>query len=383
MRSNILFIAVGDGGSDESLLLLLKNLDQNLFCPIVLVNRNGRKRLIPELININIRYVEMPFGMDMYPKVSNGLSKYIKFIIKLFLNQFLNFITFFRLLLFCVFNKIKIIHTNSSCIQIGVKVAKILKIFHVWHFREFQDLDFNLKPLWTKTGFDKLKFHSINLNIAVSKEIFLYHKLRPNDEVIYNGIEREVYFTSIKKEKYFLFVGRITENKGAREIINCFIEFLKINPGYKLKLAGVINHDYFNLLKSEINIKDNLDHIDFLGYVSDANKLMGNATAFIMGSSFEAFGRVTAEAMANKCLVIGKDNGGTKEQFDLGKSTFGKEIALRYNNEDELLKCMLIAVKENNQSSEMIERAYACVGNFYQLDNYVKNVSNVYIKLLS
>ena len=36
-----------------------------------------------------------------------------------------------------------IIHTNTGVIHEGLKVAKRLKIPHVWHLREYQDKDFN------------------------------------------------------------------------------------------------------------------------------------------------------------------------------------------------------------------------------------------------
>lgn len=53
---------------------------------------------------------------------------------------------------------------------------------------------------------------------------------------------------------------------------------------------------------------------------------MNRATALIVPSPFEAFGLITAEAMFNKCLVIGKDTAGTKEQFDNGQKNTIKKL---------------------------------------------------------
>lgn len=47
--------------------------------------------------------------------------------------------------------------------------------------------------------------------------------------------------------------------------------------------------------------------------------------ALIVPSPFEAFGLITAEAMFNKCLVIGRDTAGTKEQFDNGQKNRTKK----------------------------------------------------------
>lgn len=46
---------------------------------------------------------------------------------------------------------------------------------------------------------------------------------------------------------------------------------------------------------------------------------MNRATALIVPSPFEAFGLITAEAMFNKCLVIGKDTAGTKNNLTMVK----------------------------------------------------------------
>ena len=45
---------------------------------------------------------------------------------------------------------------------------------------------------------------------------------------------------------------------------------------------------------------------------------MSKALALFVPSSFEGFGFITVEAMFCGCLVIGRNTGGTKEQFDNG-----------------------------------------------------------------
>ena len=58
------------------------------------------------------------------------------------------------------------------------------------------------------------------------------------------------------------------------------------------------------------------------------------AIALLMCSKYEAFGRVTAEAMLNDCLVIGRNSGGTPELIEHGKTGF------LFNTNDELTVLM-------------------------------------------
>lgn len=59
---------------------------------------------------------------------------------------------------------------------------------------------------------------------------------------------------------------------------------------------------------------------------------MYNAAVFVVPSRNEGFGFITAEAMFNGTIVIGKNTGGTKEQMDNGKENTKSEIAFRYIN---------------------------------------------------
>ena len=62
-----------------------------------------------------------------------------------------------------------IIHTNVSPITIGYRVAKELKIPHVWHIREYLDKDFKIKPFPSMNSLkNKLKN---SYSIAITKDV--------------------------------------------------------------------------------------------------------------------------------------------------------------------------------------------------------------------
>lgn len=63
---------------------------------------------------------------------------------------------------------------------------------------------------------------------------------------------------------------------------------------------------------------------------------MAEASAIIISSQSEGFGRVMAEAMYNGCLVDGKNAAGIKEQFDNGLQFCDQEIGIRYSDYGDL-----------------------------------------------
>ena len=68
----------------------------------------------------------------------------------------------------------------------------------------------------------------------------------------------------------------------------------------------------------------------------------------IVPSIFEGFGFITAEGMANGCVVLGRNTAGTKEQFDNGVKMTGKEIGVRFIDDNEMLQIKRNLSEKNN-----------------------------------
>jgi glycosyltransferase involved in cell wall biosynthesis len=132
-----------------------------------------------------------------------------------------------------------------------------------------------------------------NLNI-IDKEI----------KVIYNPIENSALSRKRVKgvENSLLFVGKITETKGAFSLLKAFNllapEFLDLT----LTLVGGGNIDFGKkLLKPEIR-----DRVFFTGYISRTSiiDLIDKSTFCIVPSYFENFGMVALEIMARGKALI-------------------------------------------------------------------------------
>ncbi len=86
-----------------------------------------------------------------------------------------------------------------------------------------------------------------------------------------------------------------------------------------------------------------------------------------------------AEATFNGCLVIGKDNTGTKEQFDNGLELCGEEIGFRYQTTEELTAAMMEVERMGKEERKKIESyALKTVLHFYTNEASVNKVYDFY-----
>lgn len=113
----------------------------------------------------------------------------------------------------------------------GHFAAKQNKIPHVWHVREYGDLDFNLYPIPTKKTFQKALRN--DTAIFITKDLAKYNHAEESNQthIVYNGVRRhdDVSFIE-KKEPYFLCASRVSPEKGHLEVCHAFSEFHKKNP---------------------------------------------------------------------------------------------------------------------------------------------------------
>ena len=85
---------------------------------------------------------------------------------------------------------VDVVHTNSSVIPIGAMAARIIRRPHIWHVREFSDLDYSLDYDWGRRIF-RYFINRADARIAVSEAIRSYHLRDSKPEgtyVIYNGV---------------------------------------------------------------------------------------------------------------------------------------------------------------------------------------------------
>lgn len=280
-----------------------------------------------------------------------------------------------------------IVHTNVGPMDAAFDACRQLGVKHVWHQREYQDLDFGLRFYPNVKTFMRKSHAEGNYNICITKGVYAHRQFRDGiDTVIYDGVFPSELCDQSRwqaKEDYVLFAGRIEEAKGALDLLHVFAEFHKRYPTCRLKLAGRYDAQsaYYQRCLDFVQSARLTDAVELMGERSDVYELMARARMLVVPSRFEGFGFITAEAMLNGCPVVGRDTAGTKEQFDKGLEYTGREIALRFTTDEEMLSMMCRVMDEPME--DMCQGAFRTVSHFYTIEEHVRQVLGYYERIIN
>jgi len=163
----------------------------------------------------------------------------------------------------------------------------------------------------------------IDYFIMVSKFIENKHlEYKPNLKnkilQLYNFIDLNCYSSPLAIGKYYLYIGRLSNEKGIETLIQAFSSF----PNLILKIVG--DGQIRAKLESCV-VKNNLNNIEFLGYLSqeEIKKLQSEAKFIIVPSEcYENNPLVIIESLAMSKPIIGANIGGIPELINEGYNGF-------------------------------------------------------------
>jgi len=273
----------------------------------------------------------------------------------------------------------EIIYTNTSVINIGVLVAKDLKIPHIWHLREFQIHDYKISPDYGWLYFKRIlsKSEIIIANSVALKNFYSQYVDAKKIKVVYNGIETRnlIQKTNINSVYVFLMVGTLINFKGHEQAI--FAAKQLIEKGYEFKI-NIVGSGPLKKHLSKIILKLNLQETVILhGHRSDIENFYRTADCYLMCSSSEAFGRVTVEAMLHQLPVIGR----------IGFYSATNEIirdnieGLLYERNHELALKMEYILNNKHHGVSMGIEGYKRAQQKFSLDKSVENINQILIDL--
>lgn len=363
-------------GDNKALLNIIDGVTSKGIIPYVILGSEGI--MSDELKRRKVLYRVIKQYFSFYPSLNSirDLILYIPRLLRMFVFNVLAVIKLSKIV--DVFHP-EIIHTNVGPVQIGFIVAKIKKIRHVWHIREYQDLYFNKFIFPSKKIFLSRLRSNENFSIAITEGIKNYYKLSKNAKVIYDGVikNERTLFNPIKNN-FFLFVGRVEEAKGVEKLVKAFAEFCISNSDIELYIAGEGNQKYLSTLYRSIDELNISNRVKFLGYRNDIYDLMSNAMSLIVPSRFEGFGFITVEAMYSGCLVIGNNTTGTKEIIEK------ENLGVLYSGHDELVSAMKQILDDGIEYYfSMIKRAQKRAVELYTQEISATNVYNYYKEILN
>lgn len=362
------------GGATLSFLTLVDYVKKRGDYPFVVIP-DSNSNFVSLLKKRNIPFFIEPLTFFCYPlkEKRNCLKRFVDIILFLF-REMQN-----RAKINKIVENIKpdIIHTNVGPLATGHFVAKKWNIPHIWHIREYGDLDFSLNFFPSKKFFRKLLTQ--DTVISITENLIQYNHLESyeNAFLVYNGVRKKNDICcSFPKSKFFLCASRISPEKGHDDIIKGFAKFHKIHPDYELVILGDGNDIFISNLKELSKKLDCEEAVIFKGYTKNVSGYMQKAMALLVGSHFEGFGRMTAEACFDGCIVIGKNSGGTQE-------ILSQTGGFLYDSQDEMLDLMekVIAFPEYVYHS-IVQKAQQKAQELFSIENYTEKIYSIYTNAL-
>ena len=181
---NVLFIThvTNMAGANRSMWQLAYELKKNYQVkPVVLGPYDDTiDGIKSHLAQIGVEYIDGPISFFKIP--NPGIKDFVRYIKYLIIH-----LEFYKKLKAYHFD---IIHSNSSVIDFGGYLRLLFGCKHVWHFREFGDLDYNLHPIGGKL-YEMFTYKHTDAIIAISKIIARHYSTKVDNNkihVIYNGI---------------------------------------------------------------------------------------------------------------------------------------------------------------------------------------------------
>jgi Glycosyltransferase len=200
----------------------------------------------------------------------------------------------------------------------------------------------------------------------MKQEIISHFKVPDNKiEIIFNGIKVEDFDINVDKIevkrrlgfsencKIVLFIGRITEQKGIKYLIEAAPLVLKNNNNVRFVIIG--DGWQINEIKQRINDLNLGWAFRLTGHIDDHNlkQILKSSDVLVAPSIYEPFGIVALEGMAAGIPVIVSDIGGFREIVE------NNVDGLRINpfNVHELASAILSIINNENFATYLVNNA--------------------------
>ena len=356
-------------GANRSLLSLMEYFHKQGVNVSLLLPKKGD--LSHKLLEENIPYIRFPYlsSLFIYKKDWTVLQH-----LEIFMLKVMTLLMFPFILIRVWWYRPDLIYSNSNADNLGIFLAKILRVKHVTHIRDFLDLDHGLYFIGGNVA--KRKFINksdavIYVSRTVAEYIQMSKQLPPNHTVIYNGVKSN---SGDYKEKNFPkhinigIVGLLVEGKGQHLAIK-YLKFILVEyPDTVLHIWGDKEGPYKNKLHSLVEQLDLSDHVIFHGFEKDTDIIYKEMDVLLMFSRMEGFGRVTVEAMQRGIPVIGYNSGGTSEIVKNGYNGY------LFQSEKEFLAVFKELFSSNDHYKTISHQAYIDAHKNYSEEMYAKNV---------
>lgn len=379
LRKKILFLHAGAElyGADKVLLTLLKDLDKDVYKPIVLLPNDGP--LVDELNKNNVEVIVLNYPI-LRRKYFNliGIIKF-PFQYLWFSHKISNIVRSRR---------ISIVHVNTTAVLEGVYLKIINNVPLVWHVHEII-----LKPKFvfklTRYLIKKYSNRVIVVSQAVRKHLN-YDQTIDNSLVttVYNGVSskkkeslRHNYLRkelNIPLDAYVIgMVGRINSWKGQKDFVDAISKLIdKDKNVYGLIVGGTFEGEEWRKKELEelIQSKKVDKRIILIDFTSDIEKVYLAIDLFVLPSTNpDPLPTVVLEAMSYALPVIGYSHGGIKEMICEPEQNLAPP-----QNYDKLGELMERYSQSKSRSLELGRLNQKRQNEVFNRDDYSKKIAQIY-----
>lgn len=292
-----------------------------------------------------------------------------------------------RMLLSKIDRGTSVVYTNCSVTDLGQLISNLLQVPHLWHLREFGDVDYNYFPLRGKKKHRQF-LSSATATISVSYAVQQHFGLaRESDFVVYNGVLPISEIEELKNTRLetargfsgkFLMLGTLHPAKGQLDGIRAFARFLTDPCAPKTSTLSIVGPGDPTPLAKESIVLGVQDQVNFTGYSSTPISHLLSSDVLLMCSRSEGFGRVTVEAMSAGTIVIGRNTGATPELIS------DMHNGLLYDGSVfHLASCMRTVTENIHLRHKIRSNAWNDAAQLYSRERYSHEILKIFDKYAS
>lgn len=302
-------------------------------------------------------------------------------------------------------HKIDIVYTDTVLILDGALAAKLCRIPHIWHIKEWVGQHGRVK-FWFSDWLLVKVLNDLSAYVIVMThfigELFKAYDLGPRLQVIYDGVDPAFFEgdldgqglrekLGIKKEQ--IVVGMSASLASTWKQHDVFIEMAALlAPTYPDAVFVVFGAEpkkhrnpvynrpwhYFRTLKVRVTDLGLDDQFVWAGFHSNIAQMMGALDILVHPCAQEPFGRVAIEAMAAGRPVVGPDRGGIAESVVHGKTG----LLVSADNVEAFANAVAYLIKNPDLRKHMGMNARVHTTEHFSILQHVTSIEEIYYKLL-
>lgn len=212
MKKKILFIAHDSSlyGANQSLVNMISSLkDKPYDISVALPNSGPISKYFDDL---KITYYILNYRNEIFGKnftINDLILNKLRFYYKIYKNYFA--LREFEKL--HTLHKFDFVHSNSSVVAIGELFAKKNRIKHIWHIREYIDLDHKANVYGGILNY-KLRIQNSDEVVCITKDIAAHFEIKSKAFILRDAVRKKTLRTyKESKSDYFLFCGSLQKEK--------------------------------------------------------------------------------------------------------------------------------------------------------------------------